>query len=85
MICKQLFYYTTTRNIRELQPAVLPISSGSIIPQQETLGNYNGKAIGVHLDDIIPQQETLGNYNAVFPIWVGVPIIPQQETLGNYN
>ena len=38
--------------------------AAAIIPQQETLGNYNGlwrPGFGL---GIIPQQETLGNYNS---------------------
>ena len=35
----------------------------NIIPQQETLGNYNAWGKRLYLPDIIPQQETLGNYN----------------------
>ena len=38
----------------------------AIIPQQETLGNYNLEYHDSFKRLIIPQQETLGNYNRWF-------------------
>ena len=57
----------------------------SIIPQQETSGNYNCNRKFLNLARIIPQQETSGNYNGHLLCGGILRIIPQQETSGNYN
>ena len=56
--------YTTTRNVRELQLHVQHFCSITIIPQQETSGNYNDLLNILAAACIIPQQETSGNYNS---------------------
>ena len=61
-------YYTTTRNIRELQRHHNHTWRQRIIPQQETSGNYNDVLVAVHGAAIIPQQETSGNYN-LYQAW----------------
>ena len=61
------------------------VSTKSIIPQQETLGNYNYRAGVVIVAPIIPQQKTLGNYNWANDEIKGTYIIPQQETSINCN
>ena len=57
----------------------------SIIPQQETSGNYNSIGLRCPVRCIIPQQETSGNYNVDGRPEALPGIIPQQETSGNYN
>ena len=76
-------YYTTTRDFRELQQHVLRSPPGRLIPQQETLGNYNFTATAFLTSRIIPQQETLGNYNIDNADAHAGLIIPQQETSSN--
>ena len=60
-------------------------TSSTIIPQQETSGNYNVCGRDVFIAHIIPQQETSGNYNTSIIRQLFTAIIPQQETSGNYN
>ena len=62
-----------------------PNPDASIIPQQETSGNYNHGIDRRRRDAIIPQQETSGNYNNKDGRSARGLIIPQQETSGNYN
>lgn len=57
----------------------------SIIPQQETSGNYNSVRPDFTTTSIIPQQEILENYNSGSRMPSALWIIPKQETSKSYN
>ena len=61
---------------------LLPVS---IVPNQDSWGNYNdahaAKAVGM----IVPNQDSWGNYNIAMPLVIVNLIVPNQDSWGNYN
>lgn len=85
---KKCLCFSFSAIFRENQALSIPdfrVLCSSIIPQQETSGNYNEQGVSQPQGMIIPQQETSGNYNAGGAGGDALQIIPQQELSGNYK
>ena len=77
--------YTTTRNIRELQPSRRGPDDPPDYTTTRNIRELQPWGIFPYPWPIIPQQETSGNYNGQYGQEPQAGIIPQQETSGNYN